>query len=159
MNESKNQYSDTWVDSSGEEHRVLAGIRLNYSQSGPMRLRNYVFMRDSYKCSVCESDSNLVIDHIISMKNSGTNHPDNLRVLCNPCNSRKSGLFDARNIYSKPHITNGKWAVSIDSDGVRVGALLPGRGISFVLDRETALEIALAITSIAQQEDVINAKS
>jgi 5-methylcytosine-specific restriction endonuclease McrA len=38
----------------------------------------------------------LVVDHIISRRNGGSNHPQNLQSLCYPCNSAKSGLVDAK---------------------------------------------------------------
>ena len=38
----------------------------------------------------------LILDHIVSLRNGGTNHPDNLQTLCNFCNSSKSALVDSR---------------------------------------------------------------
>ena len=33
--------------------------------------------------------TNLTVDHIVPKARGGTNDPENLRVLCRPCNSRK----------------------------------------------------------------------
>jgi 5-methylcytosine-specific restriction endonuclease McrA len=38
----------------------------------------------------------LVIDHVLSLRNGGTNHPDNLQTLCDCCNAAKSGLVDSK---------------------------------------------------------------
>jgi len=37
----------------------------------------------------------LVLDHVVSRRNGGTNDPSNLQTLCDSCNSAKSGLVDA----------------------------------------------------------------
>lgn len=36
----------------------------------------------------------LVLDHIVSRRNGGTNDPANIQTLCDSCNSAKSGLVD-----------------------------------------------------------------
>lgn len=38
----------------------------------------------------------LMLDHVQSLRNGGTNHPNNLQVLCGYCNSAKACLVDAR---------------------------------------------------------------
>jgi 5-methylcytosine-specific restriction endonuclease McrA len=38
----------------------------------------------------------LVADHVISRRNGGSHHPDNMQCLCNSCNSRKANLIDAK---------------------------------------------------------------
>jgi len=38
----------------------------------------------------------LVLDHIVSLRNGGTNHPNNLQTLCDFCNASKSVLVDAK---------------------------------------------------------------
>ncbi len=44
----------------------------------------------------------LVLDHIVSRRNGGSNHPANLQALCDPCNSAKAGLVDARYDANRP---------------------------------------------------------
>lgn len=61
-------------------------------------LREFVVYRDGGKCKRCGCDDGLrlVADHIISRRNGGSHHPDNLQCLCHSCNSRKAGLIDAK---------------------------------------------------------------
>jgi 5-methylcytosine-specific restriction endonuclease McrA len=47
------------------------------------------FRKSDNRCEVCRSTYNLTIDHIVPLKNSGTNDSYNLQVLCRTCNSRK----------------------------------------------------------------------
>ena len=55
------------------------------------RLRNAVLKDAGYKCQHkgCEQTKYLQVDHIISVKNGGTNQPENLQVLCGAHNRRK----------------------------------------------------------------------
>ena len=57
-------------------------------------LRTFVFMRDGYMCRNCRRDSELVVDHIVSWRNGGSHHPDNLQTLCKACNDRKARYHD-----------------------------------------------------------------
>ncbi|MBU4351090.1 HNH endonuclease [Candidatus Parcubacteria bacterium] len=57
-----------------------------------LRLRYEIFKRDNFRCVLCGNtpkESRLVIDHIIPVVDSGTNHPSNLRALCFECNEGK----------------------------------------------------------------------
>lgn len=81
----------------------------------------YIAERDNYSCVRCGAksinfslqiiidgskpfrckrpngmDSFLVLDHIISRRNGGTNDPDNLQLLCDSCNSKKATAEDAK---------------------------------------------------------------
>lgn len=38
----------------------------------------------------------LVVDHVLSIRNGGTNHPANMQCLCDSCNAAKSGLIDSK---------------------------------------------------------------
>lgn len=38
----------------------------------------------------------LVVDHVISRRNGGSNHPRNLQTLCDHCNCAKASLVDAK---------------------------------------------------------------
>lgn len=68
----------------------------------PKRFRNVnaslklkVLKRDNFKCKSCNrspsSDSyiKLQVDHIIPFSKGGTDHPDNLQILCTGCNYEK----------------------------------------------------------------------
>lgn len=54
-------------------------------------VRQQVFSRDGYQCKVCNSTSNLSIDHVIPVVKGGGNDINNLQTLCKPCNSSKGG--------------------------------------------------------------------
>ncbi|MES2262132.1 MAG: HNH endonuclease [Pseudomonadota bacterium] len=83
-------------------------------------LRAFVYQRDGFCCQWCgvsappppqyDGKDNVltgatskqgwdiwfVVDHVVSMRNGGSNHPQNLQMLCDPCNSAKSGLVDSK---------------------------------------------------------------
>jgi hypothetical protein len=52
-------------------------------------VRNYVFQRDGGRCVTCQSSAELQFDHIIPVALGGSSEPENLQVLCGPCNRRK----------------------------------------------------------------------
>lgn len=56
----------------------------------PERVRNEVWRRDQGKCVKCGSTYNLEFDHVIPVTKGGSNTARNLRILCEPCNRRKS---------------------------------------------------------------------
>jgi hypothetical protein len=55
----------------------------------PGSVRRAVYARDGHRCVKCQATEDLTIDHIYPWVRGGNNHPDNLRVLCRPCNSSK----------------------------------------------------------------------
>lgn len=59
----------------------------SHLQSKAVRKRIFK-LRGSF-CSRCNSESNLSIDHIVSVYNGGGNEDENLQVLCRKCNSSK----------------------------------------------------------------------
>ena len=54
------------------------------------RIRNEVWRRDGGKCVECGSVYKLEFDHVIPVAKGGSNTARNLRILCEPCNRRKS---------------------------------------------------------------------
>ena len=52
-------------------------------------LRNYIFDRDSRKCTNCGSTEDLCLDHIIAFSKGGKTSSENLQTLCRSCNSKK----------------------------------------------------------------------
>lgn len=88
----------TWVDFDGKEwplpDRLLT---LKYGQRRTHRaLKDFIFDRDSRSCQDCYSTEDLVIDHIVSVRNGGSHHPSNLVTLCGSCNSAKAARVDTR---------------------------------------------------------------
>jgi len=87
-----------WTDHNGK-HWIVPQIkgRLKCSKiPSHAALREYVIYRDGGKCKECGAMNMLVADHIVSRRNSGSHHPDNLQCLCDSCNARKAGLIDAK---------------------------------------------------------------
>lgn len=98
---------------------VSSRYQLNFRCPSHSELRKFVFHRDNFSCLLCgakavnipikydgrkclETDtfvkskkSNrswpdiLVVDHIVTRRAGGTNHPNNLQTLCETCNKRK----------------------------------------------------------------------
>lgn len=52
-------------------------------------VRRFVFARDGRRCRLCGCTERLEIDHIIPVVWGGTDEPENLQVLCKPCNLAK----------------------------------------------------------------------
>ncbi len=60
----------------------------------PPKIREAVFDRDGFKCVMCDSTTNLTLDHIIPRSKGGSHQESNLRVLCFTCNRIKSDKLD-----------------------------------------------------------------
>lgn len=88
-----------WFDHTGKKWKVpeIKG-RLKMKVPCHRALREFVLLRDGYKCRHCgcTEREQLVADHIISRRNGGAHHPDNMQCLCHSCNSRKANLIDAK---------------------------------------------------------------
>lgn len=64
-------------------------------ESLPASLRWHIFARDGFTCRYCgaragQDGVELAVDHVISVKDGGDNHPDNLVAACRRCNGGKS---------------------------------------------------------------------
>ncbi len=90
--------SSFWTDHLGKVWKVptIKG-RLKSRIPCHRALIAYVKHRDKV-CQWCGSANQLVADHIVSRRNGGAHHPDNLQALCKSCNSRKSGLIDRKTL-------------------------------------------------------------
>jgi len=58
------------------------------------KIRNRIFKRDNYKCKICGSKDDLVIDHIIPFSKGGITEINNLQTLCKSCNSKKGNKIN-----------------------------------------------------------------
>ena len=64
-------------------------------EAGPRReplpedVRREVFRRDGGRCVACGSDELLQFDHVIPVALGGASTPENLQLLCAPCNREK----------------------------------------------------------------------
>lgn len=91
-----------WTDDSGRTWKVptIIGRMKPGKLQGHWALRDFVVRRAGERCECCDSPGDmympLIADHIISRRNGGAHHPDNLQCLCQPCNSAKAGLVDAK---------------------------------------------------------------
>ncbi len=89
-----------WTDHRGRSWKVpqILGRLKPGKCAGHAALREFVIGRDGGKCKQCGNSDpvQLVADHILSRRNGGQHHPDNLQCLCTSCNARKSSLVDSR---------------------------------------------------------------
>lgn len=86
----------TWIDRTGRVWRTPTIIgRLKFRIPGHAALRAHVVQRDG-SCRHCGATEDLIADHVVSRRNGGAHHPDNLQALCQSCNSRKVGMVDSR---------------------------------------------------------------
>jgi 5-methylcytosine-specific restriction endonuclease McrA len=64
------------------------------------RKDRYQLMKAGYQmaatCELCGSIESLVIDHIIPLVQGGSNELDNLRTLCNSCNTKEAWKWKER---------------------------------------------------------------
>lgn len=88
-------YSKTWMDDIGTIHQVIGPGRIHSLSTRAKILRAYLAERAHYECQNCGVregpawDDRLEVDHIIPWRDGGTNHPDNLQLLCPKCNKGK----------------------------------------------------------------------
>jgi len=52
----------------------------------------FVMKRDGGKCALCDSQETLQFDHIYPKSKGGNDEPENLRILCRACNSKRGNL-------------------------------------------------------------------
>ena len=86
-----------WTDHNGERWKEpeIRG-RLKMRIPSHAALRAFVVHRAGGKCQECGSASDLVADHILSRRNGGRHHPDNMQCLCQSCNARKAAKVDSK---------------------------------------------------------------
>jgi 5-methylcytosine-specific restriction endonuclease McrA len=62
----------------------------------PDDLKQYVWQRDAGRCRHCGGQYELQYDHIIPVTIGGAMTPENLQILCGPCNRRKGAGLTVR---------------------------------------------------------------
>jgi hypothetical protein len=62
----------------------------------PDDVKQLVWMRDGGRCRQCGAQEELQYDHIIPFSMGGSSNPENLQILCGPCNRRKSAGLTIR---------------------------------------------------------------
>jgi 5-methylcytosine-specific restriction endonuclease McrA len=89
-----------WTDQHGRSWKVpqIKGRLKCGKCPGHRALREFVIWRDGSKCRRCGCTDplKLVPDHIVSRRNGGSHHPDNLQCLCDPCNASKAARIDSK---------------------------------------------------------------
>lgn len=64
----------------------------------PWPIRLSVYLRDDYRCKTCghrdDTRATLQLDHLLPWSAGGSDYTDNLRVLCTPCNQRRTNQQD-----------------------------------------------------------------
>lgn len=86
--------------------------------------RLYYLNKFDNKCFLCDSTSNLQIDHIIPITLGGDNSEENIQVLCKLCNCKKGGKRykgDDHHTRRKPRgKTNKKVTVSMTEETEKI---------------------------------------
>lgn len=59
----------------------------------PDDVKQFVWMRDGGRCRRCGSAIELQFDHVIPVSMGGSSAPENLQILCGPCNRRKGAAI------------------------------------------------------------------
>ena len=80
-------------DSLGVIYRDDTPIRTDQGKLPPYKTHKHtLFGKQEGHCAGCKHDfpfRNFTVDHIVSQSKGGTDHIDNLQLLCNACNSMK----------------------------------------------------------------------
>jgi hypothetical protein len=90
------KYRKNWSEDQKEKHRVYsknrkAALRGSSGKFTVKDVRKILDMQNGV-CAACNTDiiNNFHVDHIMPIKLGGTNYPDNIQLLCPPCNLSKA---------------------------------------------------------------------
>jgi hypothetical protein len=95
------------IHSTAVEKADRAAINEGYSWR---EVRKIVFKRDKGKCNICRQQltwENWHAGHIVDRVMGGSDHPDNIVVMCEICNVYFKPLYESREDYEKWR--NQKW--------------------------------------------------
>jgi 5-methylcytosine-specific restriction endonuclease McrA len=68
----------------------------------PDDVKQLVWRRDGGRCQNCNSTTELQYDHIIPVSMGGSSNPENIELLCGPCNRAKSDGLTTRTRSPRP---------------------------------------------------------
>jgi hypothetical protein len=83
---------DLSLPGSGPQRVRLDRMKLYRSHVSKTK-RLLVFTRDRWACQICQTTSDLTIDHVKPVALGGSGAIENLQTLCRPCNSRKKDRY------------------------------------------------------------------
>lgn len=67
-----------------------------------VKLRKQILERDCHLCQPCKAKGRATaggqVDHIIQKAKGGTDHPDNLQTICDPCHRDKTARDNGRRV-------------------------------------------------------------
>lgn len=84
-----------WTDHNGAvwvEPQIKGRLKMRIPSHAA--LRAFVIARAGGVCERCGKSDRLVADHIVSRRNGGRHHPNNLQCLCESCNAKKANTED-----------------------------------------------------------------
>jgi len=61
-------------------------------------IQRYIWIRDNGQCTICGKTNDLRFDHIIPIVGGGSDHPNNLQILCARCNKEKGNSIGFQKI-------------------------------------------------------------
>jgi len=68
---------------------ILYEIRPSNNRYIPKSVRHAVLIRDKFRCVKCGNKRSIQFDHIVAIRNGGSNSESNIQLLCLRCNMRK----------------------------------------------------------------------
>lgn len=89
------------IAGSGERYEVT---RTGEREPIPYQLRAAIWLRDRGICQKCytRNPKPWELDHIVPWSAGGSDHSSNLRVLCEPCNQKRSNYDDGTTFAKRP---------------------------------------------------------
>jgi len=90
------EYQRKWKKTESGKHHAKQNSYLRRSKTnGTFTASEWRTLCDKYdnRCLCCGEQKELTVDHVVSLKDGGSNTIDNLQPLCRSCNSRKGAKF------------------------------------------------------------------
>lgn len=92
-NERPHEYKIITIANAAKQRALRESLK---TPRGLTAIVRQIWCEQEGKCAVCASSEDLELDHILAVRNGGTNAADNLQFLCKPCNRSKGAKdFDA----------------------------------------------------------------